>query len=247
MARPGMNWPSTPVPSTFALPIVPWSTARPVDVASGDRDTAATRARRRNEARVDAGPVSIRPADRPALIRTTDLPALQLRPIDVLAVERDPARSPSSAGNEAVLDARPIEPRPTDRRRSGSRTPPGRDVCPVEMHRRSSAGAGPGSRHRDDANQRDADENGGATFRKHALANEASRAWQRRASSTSLLLSCRPGPSGRSHLEVRKPSAWKPAGPRVGSSQTVAARPPPATSLYAPVPLTTRHVLTPIV
>jgi hypothetical protein len=63
---------------------------RPVDVASGDRDTAAVMSRRRNELCVDAAPVSIRPADRPALIRTTDLPAERLPPVDVLASSATP-------------------------------------------------------------------------------------------------------------------------------------------------------------
>jgi hypothetical protein len=58
----------------------------------------------RNELCVDAAPVSIRPADRTALIRTTDLPAERLPSVDVLAVERDPARSPACAGNEAEED-----------------------------------------------------------------------------------------------------------------------------------------------
>jgi hypothetical protein len=136
---------------------------RPVDVTLVDGD-AAWVACGADEALVDPGPVEVcashrvpvgeSPADRPALIRTTDLPALQLPPIDVLAVERDPARPPSSAGNEAVLDARPIEPSATDRRRSRRRTSPGREVRPVQIHRRGSAGARPSGRDGDEGNER---------------------------------------------------------------------------------------------
>ena len=91
--------------------------------------------RGRDELRIDAASVSTRPADRPALIRTTDLPAERLPPVDVLAVERDPARVPSGAGNDHGLNA-PWTPtlstprsRISLRRPSAERAAPGRHAA----------------------------------------------------------------------------------------------------------------------